>query len=103
MHSDQLLAAVAQAVASLTVDVRDDRVLVMQKKTVRRMVDEGTKARFARAQVLLGPLSLGDVARKGEVEELASLPERAGADLDRQRATVFAPMMRLEGNDFPRA
>jgi hypothetical protein len=46
-------------------------------------------------------LALADVARECQVEELGTLLERAGANLDGERAAVSASMMGLEGNDLP--
>ena len=66
MHSDQLVAAVAHALASLPVDVDDDCVFVMQEKPVRRMVDEGTKTRFARPQLLLGMPPIRDIDHEAD-------------------------------------
>src|SRR5512132_2016646 len=51
MHTDHLLAAVTQALTRLPIDIDKGLVLVEQKETVRRVIDESAKARFARAQL----------------------------------------------------
>ena len=55
-----------------------------------------------RAHDLLRELALADIARERQVEELAALPERAGADLDREDRAVLASMTRLERDRFAR-
>ena len=55
-----------------------------------------------RAHDLLRELALADIARERQVEELAVLPERAGADLDREDRAVLASMTRLERDRFAR-
>ena len=64
MHSDQVLAAVPQALAGLPIDVENDPLFAEQEETVHRMVDEAAKPGLARAQLILGPLALGDVAHQ---------------------------------------
>src|SRR4030095_7341160 len=59
--------------------------------------------RFALPKSLSRALPLADVARKRQVKKLATLFERAGADLDGKCRAVLAPVARLEGNDFPGA
>jgi hypothetical protein len=51
MHSDHLLGAVTQALTRLTVYVDKSLMLVEQEETIRRVIDEATKTRFARAQL----------------------------------------------------
>ena len=67
MHADELLAAVAEALAGLPVDVDNGLVLVMQEQGVRRMIDERAEARFARAQLVLGLPQLRDVLHDAEL------------------------------------
>ena len=71
MHADQLLAAVAEAFAGLAVDVDHVELLVQQEKAVRRAVDEGAEARFARAQLLLRLTQRRDVLRDPEIAHRA--------------------------------
>ena len=47
MHSDYLLAAVTQALTDLTVYVDKSLMLVEQKETIRRVIDETAKAGLA--------------------------------------------------------
>src|SRR6516162_11050348 len=63
MHSDHLLAAIAQAVTRLPVDVDNGLLLVEQEETISRMIDNAAKAGLARVQLILCPLAFGDVAR----------------------------------------
>ena len=73
MPADQFLAAVAEVLAGLAVDVEDDRIVVEQEERVRRVVDEGTEARLARTQLFLRSPQLRDVLQDAE---LAHRPPR---------------------------
>ena len=67
MHSDQLFATPAQALAGLPVDIHDPDLLVHQKKGVRRTVDKRAEAGLARAQLVLGAPQLRDVLHDAEL------------------------------------
>ena len=73
MFSDQLLTAVAQALAGLAIDVEHGRLLVKKEEGVSRMIHKGAEARLARAQLLLGLSQLGDVLQDAK---LAQRPPR---------------------------
>ena len=62
MLADQFFPAVAQVLAALTIDVENDRIDVQQEEAINRVVHERAEARLARAQLVLCPLALGDVA-----------------------------------------
>src|SRR5215469_2777602 len=55
MPADQLVPAVAETVAGLAVHVENGRLIIEQKESVGRIVDEGAEARLARAQLVLRP------------------------------------------------
>ena len=44
----------------------------------------------------LGPLALADIAGQGDVKPALALLELANADLDREHASILAPVARLE-------
>src|SRR6185436_2266955 len=67
VHTDQLFAGEAQALAGLPVDVHDPRLIVQQKKGVRGTVDKRAKTRFACAQLALGSAQLRDVLHDAEL------------------------------------
>ena len=66
VHPDQFFPAVAQALAGLAVDVEHGQVIVMQEKSVRRVVHERAEAGFARPQLVLCSPQLGDVLHHAE-------------------------------------
>ena len=100
MHSDHLLAAVTQALTRLPVDVENGLVLVEQEETIRRVIDEAAKALLARAQLILCPLALGDVAHQAQ-KPTSALLKLANANLHREGGAVLAPMASLESDCFP--
>src|SRR5215467_6423804 len=100
MFADQFFAAVAETVAGLAVYVENGGIVFNHEERVGRVIDEGTEARLARAQLLFCPLPLGDVAREAQ-EPVVVLHEMALADLDRERAPVLAPVAGLESDGFP--
>src|SRR6185369_1734838 len=67
MHAYQFFTAVTKAVAGLTIDVDEEQLVVVQEEGVGRVVDEGAKARFAGAALLLGLAQLGDVLHHAEL------------------------------------
>src|SRR5512132_3853345 len=73
MHSDHLLAAVTQALTRLPIDVDKGLMLVEEEESIGCVIDETAKARFARAQLVLSPLALGDVARQAQISTSALL------------------------------
>ena len=77
MHADHLLPAVAQALASLPIDVENGLVLVEQEESIRRVIDQAAKALLARAQLILRALALRDVARQRQAVPMCSLLEEA--------------------------
>jgi hypothetical protein len=55
MHADHLVAAVAQALAGLVIDVDNSRLLVVQEACIRRVVDELARSScVTRAQARVG-------------------------------------------------
>src|SRR4030095_725979 len=60
-HTDQLFAAVAEALARLAIHVDEDAALVAQRERVGRMIHQGAEALLARPQPPLGALSILDV------------------------------------------
>src|SRR5262249_50097056 len=61
IHADELAPRVAEAFASLLVNIPHDSVLVVQKKPIRSVVHESPKTRFALAQLLLGSLAVFNI------------------------------------------
>ena len=95
--ADDLLRRVAEDPLRAGVPGGDDAVQIFADDRVVGRFDYGGELRCS----LLGLLALADVARERQVERLAALAERAGADLDGERGAVLAPMARLERDDFP--
>src|SRR3974390_1007602 len=100
MHSDHLLAAIAEALTRLPVDVENGLVLVEQEETVRRVIDEAAKALLALPQFVLRPLALGDIAHHAQVA-VSALLKMADPNLDRKGCAVLAPVAALERDRFP--
>ena len=99
MHSDHLLAAVTQALTRLPVDVENGLVPVEQEETIRRVIDEAAKALLARAQLILCPLALSDVAHQAQ-KATSALLKLADANLHREGGPVLAPVAGLESDGF---
>ena len=74
-------------------------VLVEQEETIRRVIDDAAKALLARAQLILCPLALGDVAHQAQ-KPASALLKLAGAYLHRKRRPVLAPMASLKSDRF---
>ena len=74
---------------------------VVSRATRASSVRASLQRTVFRPQRFLSELALADVPRERQVEKLAALFERAGADLDGEHGAVLAPMARLERNDFP--
>ena len=100
MHSDYLLAVVTQALTRLPVDVENGQVLVVKEETIRRVIDEAAKALLARAQLILCPLALSDVAHQAQ-KPTSALLKLGNSNLHREGAAVLAPMASLKSNHFP--
>jgi hypothetical protein len=100
MLADQLVSTVAQVLATLTIDVDDDRIDVEQKEAVDRVIHERAEAGLARAQLVLCPLALADVARQAE-EATATLVELPDTDLHGEDDSILAPVTGLDGDGFP--
>ena len=75
-------------------------MLVEQEETISRVIDEAPKALLARAQFILCPLALSDVARQ-EQKTTSVLLKLANANLHREGGAVLAPMASHESNRFP--
>src|SRR5271165_3729536 len=101
MHSDHLLSAVTQALTSLPIDLENGLVLVEQEETIRRVIDEAAKALLARAQLILCPLAVGDVAHQAQ-KPTPALFKLANTNLHGEGGAVLAPMASLKSDRFPR-
>jgi hypothetical protein len=64
------------------------------------MIDDAAKACLPRAQLILGPLALGDVAHQAQ-KPTSALLELANANLHREGVAVLAPVASLESDRFP--
>src|SRR5690242_10907150 len=64
-------------------------------------LNEGPETLLAFAQLILGPLALGDVAHQAQEAAFACLLKIADANLDREGGPVLAPVARLESDGFP--
>ena len=69
VNADQFLAAVAQALAGLAVDVQDGELAIEQEEGIRRAVHEGAEPGLAAAQGLLDALAFGNVLHDAEVAD----------------------------------
>ena len=69
MLANQLLPAVAEALAGAAIDIENGRLVVEQEECVGRVVYKSTKARFAGAQLPLGLAQLGDVLQDAELAQ----------------------------------
>src|SRR4030095_10843582 len=94
--ADDLLRSVAEDALRAGVPGADDAVQIFADDRIVGRFDYGGELGFS----LLGLLALADVAHECQVEKLGALLERAGANLDGERAAVFASMTGLEGNDL---
>ena len=72
MLSDQLITAVAQALAGLAIDIEHGRLIVKKEEGVSRMVHKSAEARLARPQLLLGLPQLGDVLQDTKLPQRPS-------------------------------
>ena len=99
MLADQFFPAVAQVLTGLTIDVENDRIDVKQKEAINRVVHERAEACLARAQLVLCPLALRDVAYQAQ-ETTAALIELSDANLHREGCAVLALVAGLESDRF---
>ena len=67
VHADQFFPAVAQTDAGLLVDIENGQLIVVQKKRVRRVIDESAEARLAHTQRFLRLPQLRDVLKDAEL------------------------------------
>src|SRR4030095_10381984 len=84
----------------MPIDVENGLMLIEQEEAIRRVIDEGAKALLARAELILCPFTLGDVAHQAQ-KPTSVLLELVDANLHREGGAVLSPMASLESDRFP--